>query len=502
MKTKIFQKILVANRGEIAVRVMRACREMGIATVAVYSEADRKSPHVLAADQAVEIGPAAPLESYLNIERIIAAAKKLKCDAIHPGYGFLSENPEFARQCSQAGIIFIGPSPEAMKKVGDKLTARQTMIDAGIPVTPGLEIHDASIKTIAKGAATIGFPVMVKATAGGGGKGMRIVHKATDLPDAIAASRREAQSAFGNDLVYLEKFVKNPRHIEFQVLADQHGNIVHLFERECSIQRRHQKIIEESPSPVMDEKLRQEMGETACRVMEAVNYTNAGTVEFLLDADKNFYFLEVNARIQVEHPVTELVAGVDLVKQQIRIAAGEKLPFLQTDLQQRGHAIECRIYAEDPQNNFLPSIGMLHFVKEPDGPGIRVDSGIYSGLEITHFYDPILSKLIVLGENRADAIQKMRSALKNYAVLGVTTGIPFLKDVITHSEFAAGDFDTGFIKKHFSNWTPSNNQFLEAALVIAALKSGNSGQRKRQNSDQVSTTPWQTLGDWELFSHG
>ncbi len=500
MKTKKFNKILIANRGEIAVRVMRACREMGIAAVAVYSEADRQSPHVLAADQAVEIGPAPPLESYLNIARIIEAAKKLNCDAIHPGYGFLAENADFAQECMDAGITFIGPSPAAMKKVGDKLTARQTMIDAGIPVTPGLEIHDEPVKTVAEGAASIGFPVMVKATAGGGGKGMRIVHTAADLPGAIAASRREAQSAFGNDRVYLEKFIENPRHIEFQVLADHHGNIVHLFERECSIQRRHQKIIEESPSPVMDEKLRQKMGETACRVMEAVKYTNAGTVEFLLDADKNFYFLEVNARIQVEHPVTELVAGVDLVKQQIRIAAGEELPFLQTDLQQRGHAIECRVYAEDPRNNFLPSIGRLHFVKEPDGPGIRVDSGIYSGLEITHFYDPILSKLIVLGENRADAIQKMTAALNNYTVLGVITNIPFLKDVISHPGFAGGDFDTGFVKTHFDEWTPANHRFLEAALLIAALKSGHSGQKKRSNGAKNAETPWQILGNWELFS--
>ncbi len=497
---KTIQKVLIANRGEIAVRVMRACREMEIATVAVFSEADRHAPHVLMADQAVCLGPPEALQSYLNIARIIAAARETQCDAIHPGYGFLSENAAFAQACADAGLIFIGPTPAAMQAVGDKLTARKTMVAAGVAVTPGVEIQGQTLAEIRKSAGRIGYPVMIKASAGGGGKGMRIVHGADELQAAIDASRREAKSAFGDDTVYMEKFIENPRHVEFQVLADHHGQLVHLFERECSIQRRHQKIIEETPSPALDVELRQKMGETACRVMAAVGYTNAGTVEFLLDAAKNFYFLEVNARIQVEHPITELVSGVDLIKQQIRIAGGEALPFCQSDLQQRGHAIECRIYAEDPRNNFFPSTGKLLLVREPAGPGIRVDSGIATGLEVTHFYDPLLSKLVVYAEDRRTALEKMVTALDEYVVLGVITNIPFLKAVLQHPRFVAGQVDTHFIQNYFPDGNPGDNgRHLEAALVLAALADAPTRFEEGSAVSRVWPSPWLILGPWELF---
>lgn len=502
MQNHTFKKILVANRGEIAVRVMNACREMNISSVAVYSEADRSARHVLEAGQAVEIGPAPPLESYLNIARIVDAAIQTGCDAIHPGYGFLSENAEFARACRKAGLIFIGPTPEAMEMVGDKLTARRTMIEAGVPVTPGMEIDGSDWQEIEKAAQSVGFPIMVKATAGGGGKGMRVVREMADLSSAIAASQREAKSAFGNDLVYIEKFIERPRHIEYQVLGDTHGNLVHLFERECSIQRRHQKIVEETPSPALDDALRREMGETACRVMNAVDYHNAGTVEFLLDEDNNYYFLEVNARIQVEHPITEMVTGIDLVKQQIRVAAGEKLPFKQSDLQQRGHAIECRIYAEDASNQFFPSIGTLLFVKEPEGPGIRCDSGIYSGLEVTHHYDPILSKLVVVGENREDSLAKMKAALSNYVILGVQTSLRFLYELMDHPEFVSGNLHTGFLSEHMQNWQPSGqNAHLQPALIAAALASTRKAKpAPGADGEAAITTPWQSLGSWDMFN--
>lgn len=494
------KKILIANRSEIAVRIIRACREMDIKTVAIYSEVDAAALHVLLADQAVNIGAAAPAESYLNTEKIIRAAQDNNCDAIHPGYGFHSEHGGFARKCREAGIIFIGPSPEAMEMVGDKLTARKTMLDAGIPLTPGMKLEGMDKKTIAKKATEIGYPVMVKASAGGGGKGMRIVHEADDLHAAIDASAREAQAAFGDGTVYMEKFIEKPRHIEFQVIADNYGNTVHLFERECSIQRRHQKIVEESPSPVLTEDLRREMGETACRVMEAVDYSNAGTVEFLLDQDNKYYFLEVNARIQVEHPVTEMVTGIDLVKQQIKIATGKKLPFTQEDLSQRGHAIECRIYAEDPQNNFFPSIGKLLFVKEPQGPGIRCDSSIYSGLEVNMHYDPILSKLIVWAEDRPAAIRKMITALQEYVILGIQSPVPFLKDVVEHPVFASGDLHTGFIAEHFPSWQPkSADGLLKMALTAAAAVKPAKDKASRGEKDSPET-PWQSIGDWQLLS--
>lgn len=499
---KKIEKVLIANRGEIAVRIIKACREMGIATVAVYSEVDRTAAHVLAADQAIFIGPPAPLESYLNMDKLTSAAKESGAQAIHPGYGFLSENAEFARKCRQAGIIFIGPSAEAMEKVGDKISARETMTKAGIPMTRGVEIHGSDWNKISADAAEIGFPVMVKAAAGGGGKGMRVVRKADELKSAIEAGRREALSAFGNDDIFMEKFVEKPRHIEFQVLADHHGNTIHLFERECSIQRRHQKIIEESPSVALTPELRQEMGQAACRVVQAVDYHNAGTVEFLLDADNNYYFLEVNARIQVEHPVTEMVTGVDLVKEQIRVARGEKLTLKQEDLQQRGHAIECRIYAEDAGNNFFPATGTLHWVEEPAGPGIRVDSGIYSGMEVTHFYDPILSKLICYGATRQEALEKMDIALSQYVLLGVKTSLVFLRELINHPSFIEGDVDTGFIKKHFDGWTETiPAELLHEALAVAALpKKPGATAGADADQQQKPMTPWQAIGDWQMLS--
>ena len=496
---KKIKRVLVANRGEIALRVVRACREAGIETVAVYSEVDSQLPNVLEADMAVGIGPAIPAESYLNIDRLVAAARETRCDAVHPGYGFLSENSVFAQRCRDAGLIFIGPSQKAIEAVGDKVTARRIMAEAGIPQTRGVEIHGEDWAAIEKDARGIGFPLMVKASAGGGGKGMRIVHEAAALRSAIEAGRREAKSAFGDDRVYMETYIENPRHIEFQVIADHHGNMVHLFERECSIQRRHQKIVEESPSLALTPELRREMGETACRVMAAVDYTNAGTVEFLLDQQGRYYFLEVNARIQVEHPVTEMVTGVDLVREQLRIAAGEKLSFTQEDLRQTGHAIECRIYAEDPENNFFPATGKLHLFRVPEGPGIRCDAGVSSGLSVSHYYDPILAKLIVHAGDRAAAIERMHQALSDFAILGIKSPIPFLKAVIAHPAFARGDLETGFIGRHFPDWRhqpePEN---LALALLAASAKSP---KRVAANPEKAAgiPSPWELLGDWQAL---
>ncbi|MGD9347147.1 MAG: acetyl-CoA carboxylase biotin carboxylase subunit, partial [Candidatus Aminicenantes bacterium] len=396
----MFKKILIANRGEIAVRIIKACREMGIATVAVFSEADRNSLHIISADEALPIGPAPAIDSYLNIDRIVEAAQETGAEAIHPGYGFLAENADFVSRCEKEGIVFIGPNSKAMRLVGDKVRSRQTMEKAGVPIIPGMKGIPSDMGVYAKEAERIGYPIMIKASAGGGGKGMRIVHSAKDLREGLEAGQREAKSAFGDESVYLEKYIEEPRHVEFQVLADNHGHVVHLFERECSIQRRHQKIVEESPSQALNAELREEMGETAKKVIQVSGYNNAGTVEFLLDKNENFYFLEVNARLQVEHPVTEFITGIDLVHQQIAIASGKKLALSQDELEQRGHAIECRIYAEDPFNNFLPSAGKVLFLKEPSGPGVRHDCGIYSGCDVPIFYDPILAKLIVWAEDR------------------------------------------------------------------------------------------------------
>ena len=498
----MFKKILIANRGEIACRIIRACREMGIVSLAVYSEADRAALHVQLADEADCIGPPTAAESYLNMDRIIETARRSGAEAIHPGYGFLAENPEFARRCESAGIVFIGPNSRALELVGDKVRARQTMEKSGIPIIPGMKHVSSDLDEYAAEARKIGYPVMIKASAGGGGKGMRIINSEDDLRPGLEAGRREAKAAFGDESVYLEKCIEDPRHVEFQVLADNYGHIVHLFERECSIQRRHQKIVEETPSQALTPELRRKMGETAKKVLEVAGYNNAGTVEFLLDRDKTFYFLEVNARLQVEHPVTELTTGVDLVQQQIRVAAGEKLSLKQEDLAQRGHAVECRIYAEDPGRNFLPSSGKILFLREPRGPGVRHDGGIYSGWEVPIYYDPILAKLIVWAETRDSACARMGAALDEYVILGISTSIPFLKEVISHPEFRAGNTNTGFIKKHFENWREKEgpDEWLTLALAAAALEDLSPSQKPAQaaGTAEAVSSPWQLLGRWRI----
>jgi acetyl-CoA carboxylase biotin carboxylase subunit len=507
-----FRKILIANRGEIAVRVIRACREMGIRSVAVYSEADSRSLHVRLADEAVPIGPAAASESYLDMSRIIGAARATGAEAIHPGYGFLAENADFARLCEDEGIVFIGPGSAALALVGDKVRARLTMEKAGVPTIPGMTSVSRSMDEFRAAARGLGYPVMVKASAGGGGKGMRVVRDEAGLGPAVEAGMREAKSAFGDDSVYLEKCIEEPRHIEVQFLADRHDAAVHLFERECSIQRRHQKILEESPSPGIDAPLRAKMGATAVRAMKAAGYTNAGTVEFLLDRDRRFYFLEVNARLQVEHPVTELVTGVDLVRQQILVASGAALALRQDAISQRGHAIECRIYAEDPKANFLPSPGRIVFLREPKGPGIRFDSGIFEGWDVPVFYDPILAKLIVWAEDRETARRRMAAALEDCAILGIRTTAGFLRDVVEHPEFRAGRTTTSFIPNYLSAWGTGveEDEKRRLALAAAALEASARPEQslaggERPGRRQESATPWTALGRWragEREPHG
>jgi len=444
----MINKVLIANRGEIAIRIMRSCRELGLNSVAVFSEADRKSMHVRYADEAYCIGPALSRESYLNIDNIIAAAKKSGADAIHPGYGFLSENATFAERCAKEGINFIGPSPYAIRTMGDKITARQTMIKAGVPVVPGgtekIKDEDEAIEI----ANEIGLPVMIKASAGGGGKGMRLVRKMEDFINSLRTAKSEAMAAFGDDSVYIEKYIDSPHHIEFQILADKHGNTIHLFERECSIQRRHQKVIEETPSPLLTPKVREEMGRAAVAAAQAVDYFGAGTIEFIADDNLNYYFLEMNTRLQVEHPVTERVVGVDLVKEQINIADGKKLPFKQEDLRQNGHALQCRIYAEDPDNNFMPCPGVIKHLTEPNGLGVRCDGYVYEGYEIPIYYDPMITKLIVWGTNRSESISRMRRALYEYKINGVKTSIKFLERIMDSPEFVDGNYNTHFIEKN------------------------------------------------------
>ncbi|MFY9977949.1 MAG: acetyl-CoA carboxylase biotin carboxylase subunit [Candidatus Sulfotelmatobacter sp.] len=443
----MFKKILIANRGEIAVRVMRACHEMGIAAVAVYSEVDRVALHVREADEAYPIGPAAATESYLNIAKILEAAKRSGADAIHPGYGFLSENAKFAEACAHAGVKFIGPTAAAMQAMGSKTRARQAMEKAGVPFVPGTSRGLESFEQAARVGERIGYPLMLKAAAGGGGKGMRLVHAAAELKSALEGARSEAERSFGDSEVYIEKAILNPRHIEMQVLADEHGNTVYLGERECSLQRRHQKVLEEAPSPIVDADMRRRMGEVAVRVAEAAGYTNAGTVEFLVDQQKNFYFLEMNTRLQVEHPVTELITGLDLVHLQIRIAAGEKLPFTQDDVLIRGHAIECRIYAEDPDNNYFPSPGEITLLLEPAGPGVRRDSGMYEGWRVPIDYDPLLAKLIGYGSDREQAISRLTRALNEYFVGGTKTNISLFRRILCDPDFQAAKLDTGFLDR-------------------------------------------------------
>jgi acetyl-CoA carboxylase biotin carboxylase subunit len=453
----MIKKVLVANRGEIAVRVMRSCREMGIETVAVYSEADRKAMHVRYADDAYAIGPAPSAESYLRMDKIIAAAKASGADAIHPGYGFLSENATFSELCEKEGIIFIGPSPYAINTMGDKITARKTMIAAGVPVVPGTTEPISDLQTAVKVIKEIGLPVMIKASAGGGGKGMRLVKREEDILDSVSAAKSEAKAAFGDDAVYIEKYISSPHHIEFQVLGDKHGHVVHLFERECSVQRRHQKVVEETPSPIMTQEVRMKMGEAAVAAAKAVNYHGAGTIEFIVDDNLNYYFLEMNTRLQVEHPITERVVGVDLVKQQINIANGLPLAFKQEDLRQSGHAIEVRIYAEDPDNNFMPSPGVIKHITEPLGLGVRHDGYAYEGYEIPMYYDPMISKLIVWAETREEAIARMKRALFAYKITGVKTSIPYLHRILEVPAFIQGRYNTHFIEENSELLKPRPN---------------------------------------------
>lgn len=463
------RKCLIANRGEIAVRIMRACRELGIATVAVYSEADANARHVQMADEAYLIGPPAPAASYLNIAKLIEVAQISGADCVHPGYGFLSERETFAQAVTDAGLTWIGPGADAIRKMGVKTEARALIQAAGVPLVPGFQSAAADDAAFLAAAAEIGYPVMVKAAGGGGGKGIRVVRDAQALPEALAAARNEAQKAFGNPEVFLEKYIESGRHIEIQVLADTHGSTVYLFERECSAQRRHQKIIEEAPSPLLDEATRRAMGQAAVEAAKAVGYVNAGTVEFIASAAGEFYFLEMNTRLQVEHPVTELVTGLDIVKLQFQIAAGAALQFTQDDLMLRGHAIECRLYAEDPRHNFLPAIGALLRFIPPEGPGVRVDSGVQSGDAITIHYDPMIAKIIVFDSTRAAAIARMEKALSETVILGTTTNLDFLRALLAHPVFRAGEVNTTFIDTHLAELMPPLPDLADAALIAAAL---------------------------------
>ena len=467
------KKILVANRGEIALRVMRTARRMGLSTVAVYSEADRNAPHVRFADEAVLLGPAPSNQSYLVMDKVIEAARSTGADAIHPGYGFLSENAEFARRVTEAGLIFIGPRPHAIEVMGNKLAAKEAVAEYNIPMVPGIEEAITDVALAQRIGDEVGYPILIKAAAGGGGKGMRVVHRREEVQEQMERAISEAQSAFGDGSVFIEKYVTQPRHIEIQVLADNHGNVVHLFERECSVQRRHQKVVEEAPAvPLnLEPALRARMGKAAVDVARACDYSGAGTVEFLLDGEGNFYFLEMNTRLQVEHPVTELITGVDLVEQQIRVARDESLPFEQEDLSISGHAIELRVYAEDPLDNFLPSIGTLEVYDPPSGPGIRVDDGFEQGMDVPIYYDPMIAKLITYGATRAEALQRMREAIADYRIRGIETTLPFGRFVVDHDAFVSGNFDTGFVKEHYSpEAIVSEQERVEQAGAVAGAK--------------------------------
>ncbi|MCU0419085.1 MAG: acetyl-CoA carboxylase biotin carboxylase subunit [Cyclobacteriaceae bacterium] len=468
---KKITKLLVANRGEIALRVMRSAREMGIQTVAVYSEADRTALHVRFADEAICLGPPPSSESYLRIDKIMDAAKQTGADAIHPGYGFLSENEDFARACEDNDIIFVGPSGDSIELMGSKLGAKAAVAKFGVPLVPGTSEPISSIREAKKIAAEIGYPILIKASAGGGGKGMRMVESEAQFEEQMARAVSEATSAFGDGSVFIEKYVTQPRHIEFQIFGDTHGNVVHLFERECSIQRRHQKVVEEAPSAILTPALRQKMGEAAVNVAKAAKYYNAGTVEFIVDGHLNFYFLEMNTRLQVEHPVTEQITGIDLVQLQLRVAQGEKLPFAQEQLALRGHAIEVRVYAEDPTNNFLPDIGTLQTYKRPQGHGIRVDDGFEQGMTVPFYYDPMIAKMICTAETREQAIEKMIRAIDEYEITGLATTLGFCRFVMTHEAFRSGHFDTKFIEKYFKpeslgGTAPAEEQTLAAALAV------------------------------------
>lgn len=491
----MFRKVLIANRGEIAVRILRACHELGIHTVTVFSDADRAALHVRYADEAYYIGPPPARESYLRIDTLIDVARRSGAEAIHPGYGFLAENPQFAAACEEAGIAFIGPGAAAIAAMGDKVEARRLMQAAGVPVIPGTDVELGN-EGIMAAAYEVGFPLFIKAAAGGGGKGMRIVSDRSDMSKALEAARREAAGAFGDDRVYLERVIHNARHVEIQVLADSEGHTIHLGERECSIQRRHQKLVEEAPSPALDETTRQRMGEVAVRAAQAVDYANAGTVEFLLDQDQNFYFLEMNTRIQVEHPVTEFVTGIDIVREQLRLSAGRRLRYNQDDIVLKGHAIECRITAEDPYNNFLPSSGRIAGIYEPSGPGVRLDAGVYEGFEVSLYYDPLIAKLIVWGDTRGEALLRMRRALSEYRIIGIQTSIPFHQQVMDVTNFISGAYDTSFIDKHFSMAHEDSGQYGRVAAIVATLLT-----HQRRQQALATMAPQQSEGQasrWKM----
>ncbi|HXG24843.1 MAG TPA: acetyl-CoA carboxylase biotin carboxylase subunit [Chthonomonadales bacterium] len=503
-KVSTIRRVLIANRGEIAVRIIRACHEMGLSAVAVYSDADWDSPHVALADVAYRLGPAPATESYLHVERILEAAQQTGADAIHPGYGFLAENPDFAQACEEAGILFVGPPAEVIRVLGDKSEAKRLMTTAGVPVVPGYFGADQSNARLQREVRQLDLPLLIKAVAGGGGRGMRLVRTPEEFPGALDEARREARAAFGDDRLLLEHYIERPHHIEFQIFGDWQGNIAHLFERECSIQRRHQKIIEESPSPILTPALRERMAEAAIRAGKAARYVNAGTVEFLLeerpDGDHPFYFLEVNTRLQVEHPVTEAITGLDMVALQLRVASGETLPFKQEEINASGHAIEARIYAEDPAKGFLPSIGTLACWMEPSGPGVRVDSGVQRGVQVSPFYDPLLAKLIVHADTRDAAQARLERALKEFHVLGVQTNIAYLLDVISHPAFRQGDTFTDFLSVHFPSWRPSSTVPTEVLLALAVEQWTHPAVRSTQTintgveGDPYS--PWRRATGW------
>lgn len=496
----MFRKVLIANRGEIAVRIIRACREMGIKTVAVFSEIDRKALHVRFADEAYPIGPAPSAQSYLDMEKIIEKAKESGAEAIHPGYGFLAENPVFVKMVESEGLIFIGPPSSAVELLGDKIAARKTMKNAGVPIVPGTEVEIASEEQAISIAEKIGFPILIKAVGGGGGKGMRIVRQKSELKEALRGASSEASSAFADPRIYIEKYLEKPRHVEIQILADKYGNVIHLGERECSIQRRHQKVVEESPSPIVDEKMRKAMGEQAVKAAKATGYVNAGTMEFLVDQDRKFYFLESNTRLQVEHPVTEMVTGIDLAKEQIKIASGMKLSYKQEDIKWKGSAIECRIYAEDPENNFLPSVGTVHSYVEPSGPGVRVDSGLYEGIEISLYYDPLIAKLLVWANDRNEAIERMKRALSEYRISGVATTIPFHLKVMNNEKFKEGKIHTHFIEEEMEKGglitSGDSDDILKAVAVFSALLDyqEKKGTKTPLSKPQSKESPWKIEG--------
>jgi acetyl-CoA carboxylase biotin carboxylase subunit len=499
---KPFKKVLVANRGEIAVRVVRACREMGLRSVAIYSEADRAALHVALADEAQPVGKAPSRESYLSIPAVLAAARRSGAEAVHPGYGFLAENAEFARACEQGGLVFIGPRSETIAALGEKTAARRLAVEAGVPVVPGTLQPVGGPEAARAEAEKLGLPVMLKAAAGGGGKGLRLVSRSEDLASACERAASEALSAFGDGSLYVEKALERPHHIEIQVLADAHGHVVHLFERECSVQRRHQKVVEETPSPAVSPELRARMGALAVALARHAGYRNAGTLEFLVDAEGRPYFLEANTRLQVEHPITEMVVGVDLVQLQMRVAAGEALPFAQDDLRQRGHAIECRVYAEDPEAGFLPSPGRITALRAPSGPGIRDDSGVYEGWEVPVHYDSLLSKLVAFGEDRTQAMARLRRALREYKVLGVRTTLPFFERLLDHPDFARGHYDTGIVARVMAQAPAADAALDETVAVAAAVHAFRTRKARTEAAPAAAGSAWRAAGLREATGSG